>query len=377
MSFSLRCVLPGLMLFAAAHPVVKSADIWYAAPKPVQASSRTSLTPTVDGTPMASNGGTQSLDNPRTQGVVASTTLLNGALSTETEIAANRSGPAGEDPSGHMMRLGIVGSSRFARYGITYRTADQAFAQTPGQEQREAWGEWNTGAMSVRSLVGQRSRLQADAGGARLDQQYNRIDVAWNTPVWPRLGVSYVHNAPSTTTNTATLFPQTANGDRVEAAIGYGGAMWDATLASAIGTETDLNAHGTESRVQTETLTTSLRPSAVVTITPSVGYRVEQQTWSGTKMNSPSASLSMKYQQSAYLSMTAMGNYFSTRSSDKLVDIDMVGGKGVVTWELEPLREWKPQVQLEGGYNLQVNRLMPSPQNENFSGMLRLVLATM
>jgi hypothetical protein len=49
----------------------------------------------------------------------------------------------------------------------------------------------------------------------------------------------------------------------------------------------------------------------------------------------------------------------------------------VVTWELEPLREWKPQVQLEGGYNLQVNRLMPSPQNENFSGMLRLVLATM
>ena len=72
-----------------------------------------------------------------------------------------------------------------------------------------------------------------------------------------------------------------------------------------------------------------------------------------------------------------MGNYFGTRSSDKLVDLDMIGGKGVLTWELEPVRDWKPQLSLEGGYNFQVNRLMPSAQTENLSGLLRLVLATM
>jgi hypothetical protein len=55
----------------------------------------------------------------------------------------------------------------------------------------------------------------------------------------------------------------------------------------------------------------------------------------------------------------------------------MMGGKGMVTWQLEPVREWKPQLTVEGGYNLQVNRLMPSAQTENISGLLRFVLATM
>jgi hypothetical protein len=85
----------------------------------------------------------------------------------------------------------------------------------------------------------------------------------------------------------------------------------------------------------------------------------------------------MLYKQSQRLSMTAMGNYFSMRSSDRLIDFDMIGGKGIVSWELEPVRDWKPQLSFEGGYNLQVNRLIPSTQTENFSGLLRLVLATM
>jgi hypothetical protein len=85
----------------------------------------------------------------------------------------------------------------------------------------------------------------------------------------------------------------------------------------------------------------------------------------------------MNYKQSQRLSMTAMGNYLSMRSSDRLMDIDTIGGKGVLTWELEPMRDWKPQLTVEGGYNLQVNRLMPSAQTENLSGLLRFVIATM
>lgn len=378
MPVSLRCVLPGLMLLAA-NPVVKSADIWQPTPKPPLASYQTRLSPTVDGAPMVSSVGTPTaaLGTPRTEGVVASTTLLNGALTTETEVAANQSGQAGGDPSGRMMRLGVVASSRLLRYGMSYRTADETFAQAPGQQQKEAWGEWKNGALSIRSLVGQRSLLQADAGGTRVEQEYNRIDLAWKAPIWPRVGVSYVHNAPNATMNPANLFPQATNVDQVEAAIGYGGTAWDATLASALGTTTDPAQQGTESRVQTETLTAALHPATTMTITPALGYRVEQQPWSGTRLNSPSASLSMKYQQSDRLSLMAMGNYLTTRSSDRLADQDMIGGKGVLTWELEPIREWKPQVQVEGGYNLQVNRLMPSAQTENLSGLLRLVLATM
>jgi hypothetical protein len=231
--------------------------------------------------------------------------------------------------------------------------------------------------MAIRSTVGQRTRLQADAPENRLEQGYNRIDVSWNRPAWPRLGISYVHNAASNTMDALSLFPQRANHDRVEAAVGYGGAMWDATLVSGYGTETDLLQHAAESRVTTETLTASFHPAGILTITPMLGYRVEQQPWSSARINSPSASISMNYQQSKQLSMTAMGNYFSMRSSDGFVDFDMMGGKGVVTWQLEPVREWKPQLTVEGGYNLQVNRLMPSAQTENISGLLRFVLATM
>ena len=85
----------------------------------------------------------------------------------------------------------------------------------------------------------------------------------------------------------------------------------------------------------------------------------------------------MSYKESHRLSITAVGNYFALRSTDKLIDLDNIGGKGIVSWELEPLRDWKPQLSVEGGYNLQVNRLMPSAQTENISGLLRLVLATM
>jgi hypothetical protein len=275
-----------------------------------------------------------------------------------------------------MMRFGVIGAKGVMRYGMSYRTADLTFYEAPGQEQKEAWGEWRNGAMAIHSTVGQRTRLDADATGNRLEQGYNRIDVSWNRPAWPHLGLSFAHNAASKSMDALSLFPQRAVRDRLEAAVGYRGAMWDATLASGYGTETDLQ-HAADSRVQTETLTASFRPANIVTITPMVGYRIEQQPWSGARINSPSASLSLKYSQSQRLSMMAMGNYFSMRSSDRVVDFDMIGGKGVLTWEFEPVREWKPQLSVEGGYNLQVNRLMPSTQTENLSGLLRFVLATM
>lgn len=81
-------------------------------------------------------------------------------------------------------------------------------------------------------------------------------------------------------------------------------------------------------------------------------------------------------QQSRRLGISVMGNYSGMRSSDRLIDLDTVDGKGILTWGLEPVRDWTPLLSLEAGYNLQVNRLMPS-QTEDISGILRLVLATL
>ena len=117
-------------------------------------------------------------------------------------------------------------------------------------------------------------------------------------------------------------------------------------------------------------------PGKNITVAPTLDYRAEQQEWSGARIDSPSASLAMNYQQSRRLGISVMGNYSGMRSSDRLIDLETVGGKGILTWDLEPVRDWTPLLSLEAGYNLQVNRLMPS-QTEDISGILRLVLATL
>ena len=367
------------VVFLCNNPVWGSGDTWQVSPKPAEPSPyRTSVIPMADGTPIAPSSvrnPAPETDRPRNQGILATTTWLKGAFATETEMAVNQGGPGVEDPSARMMRLGLIGSTGLVRYGMTYRTADQAFSQGSGHERREAWGEWKNGAMAVRSTVGQRTDFTADAAGN--EQSYSRSEVSWNKAAWPHVALSYAQNAESQTMEALSLSPQKANPHRLEAAVGYRGAVWDAKLASVYGLETDQLQQGIESQVNTQTVMASFRPVDSLSITPTLGYRAEKQEWSGAKINSPSASLTMKYQQSQRLAMTAMGNYIGTRSSDKLVDLDMIGGKGVFTWELEPVRDWKPQLSLEGGYNLQVNRLMPSAQTENLSGLLRLVLATM
>ena len=365
------------VVFFCNNPVWGSGDTWQVSPKPAETFPyQTSVIPMTDGTPIAPSSVRNlapETDRPRTQGILATTTWLKGAFATETEVAVNQGGPGVEDPSARMMRLGLIGSTGLVRYGMTYRTADQAFYQGSGHERREAWGEWQSGAMAVRSTVGQRTDFTAEAAGN--EQRYSRTEVSWNKAAWPHVALSYAQNAESQTMEALSLSPQKANSHRLEAALGYRGAVWDAKVASGYGLETDQLQHGIESQVNT--VMASFRPVDSLSITPTLGYRAEQQEWSGAKTNSPSASLTMKYQQSQRLALTAMGNYFGTRSSDKLVDLDMIGGKGVLTWELEPVRDWKPQVSLEGGYNLQVNRLIPSAQTENLSGLLRLVLATM
>jgi hypothetical protein len=368
-----------VLILLIARPVSGSEDQWRMSPSPVETSLfQANVTPLINGSPLApASAGhlAPTNDRPHTKGLLASTKWLKGAFSTETEVASNEGTYAADHSSTRMRRLGITGSTKLFHYGMRYRTTDQPPFDRSGREQREAWGEWNIGTMAIRSAVGQqRTRIQDEAAGK---QSYNRIDVSWKKAAWPNVAFSYAQNVASHPTDSLSLFPQRPSPHTVEAAVGYGGAIWDARLSSRYGIETDLLNHGAESEVQTQTVTASLHPMYSLTITPTFGYRAERPEWSGARIDSPSASLSMNYKQSSRLSMTMMGNYFGLRSSDKLIDLDSIGGKGIVSWELEPLRDWKPQLSLEGGYNLQVNRLMPSAQTENFSGLLRLVLATM
>jgi len=170
------------VVFFCNNPVWGSGDTWQVSPKPAETFPyQTSVIPMTDGTPIAPSSVRNlapETDRPRTQGILATTTWLKGAFATETEVAVNQGGPGVEDPSARMMRLGLIGSTGLVRYGMTYRTADQAFYQGSGHERREAWGEWQSGAMAVRSTVGQRTDFTAEAAGN--EQRYSRTEVSWN-----------------------------------------------------------------------------------------------------------------------------------------------------------------------------------------------------
>lgn len=320
-------------------------------------------------------------ERPRTQGILASTTWLKGAFGAETEVANNRGtnsipGDTHADPADRMMRLNLVAASGPARYGMKYRTAGEAFYNEPDQSLREAWGEWKHGVTTVRSAIGRQwNNMAGDPNRTRLDQNYTRIGLSLEKALWPRLVVNYTQNTLNNAPDRIGLATQKINNHSLEATLKYDSATWNAGLTSSYIFGADLLHNGSDNLVKLQTVTASLRPLNTLTIIPTLGFRTEQQEWSGVRTDSPSASLSMNYKQSQQLLVTAMGNYSDVRSSDRLVDTKNIGGKGILAWDIQQSRGWTTLISLEGGYNLQTNRVMSSAETQDISGLLRFVLA--
>ncbi|MDE3040197.1 MAG: hypothetical protein KGJ82_06430 [Nitrospirota bacterium] len=324
-------------------------------------------------------------DRPRTQGLLASTTWLKGAFSTEAEVAANQGGTGGiqnampgqtDDPSTRMMRLGLRGSSGPIRYGVTYRHAGQAFYNQPDLTVKEVWGEWKEGVTTVTSAIGQQwNNVAVDPTRPRIEQQYGRVSLSWGQPAWPNVSLTVLQRAVASTLDPIGVAPQKTNDHTLETAIAYGRTRWNARFASSFSLESDLMRNGLDSRVKSQNLTAAFHPSNTLTIAPTLGYRAEQQEWSGVRIDSPSASLAMNFRQSQRLLIGATGAFSETRSSDRFMDLETVGGKGTVAWDLQTSHEWTTLLSFDAGYNRQFNRLVPSAQTEDVSGILRLVLA--
>ena len=345
---------------------------------------RASVTPTSYAPPVAPANVRElarETDGPRTQGILASTTWLKGAFAAETEVANNKSGNSipGDtqaDAAGRMMRLNLAATSGPARYGMTYRTAGEAFYNGPDQALKEVWGEWKQGRTTLRTAVGQQwNNVAGDPSRARLEQNYSRVGLSWNKALWPQLAVTYTQTVLNSAPDATSLAPQKTNNHSLEATLGYGGAAWNAGLASSYILGSDLSRNGSDNHVKLQTLTASLRPLNTLTITPTLGFRTEQQEWSGVRIDSPSAALTMNYKQSQRLLVSAMGNYSGVRSSDRLIDTENIGGKGILAWDLQQSRGWTTLMSLEGGYNRQTNRVMSSTETQDISGLLRLVLS--
>lgn len=327
-------------------------------------------------------------DQPRTQGLLAATTWLKGKFTTEAEIANNRGGTGWlegripgtthDDVSGRMIRVGLTGTAGLMRYGMTYRSAGQAFFNGADTAVREVWGEWRHGWTTLRSAIGQQwNNVAGDAGRSRLEQTYGRVGVGWSKPAWPSLTLTYARNSLSSTLDPIGIIPQRTHNHTLEAALAYNSARWNAMLASSYIIGNDLLRNGAENNIKMQLLTASFHPVNTLTIAPTFIYREELQQWSGVRIDSPSASLALHYKQSQRLLISAMGNYAGVRSSDRLVDLENLGGKGVLAWDLQQSAHWMALISLEAGYTRQTNHVMPSADTEDISGVVKVVLASL
>lgn len=325
-------------------------------------------------------------DRPQTKGIVAASTWLKGQFTTEGEVANNATNDAGmasridqrDDGSKRMVRMALTGTNGGFRYGINYRSAGKAFFNSPDQTVREAWAEWGLGIAKLRSSTGQVwNNVDLDPSRSRIQQGFNRIGVAVVKPAWPELSLTYSRSTVASTFDPTGTIPQRSHSNSMEAALAYSGLTWNARLSSSyILTNDDLRG-GAETTAFAQALTAVYRPFNTLTLTPTLSYRTETQSWSGAKVNTPMASLSLFYKQSRRLLVSAMGGYTSTTSSDKVTAMESIVGKGMFAFHLDPIYGHPTTISLEASYTNLTNRALSGFDSEDLSGLVRILVASL
>jgi hypothetical protein len=326
---------------------------------------------------------TSDTERARVERLMTTTNWFNGKVGTEAEVASSlpdvsspissNMGPTRTDASARMFRIGLTGSEGSLRYGMTFRHAGQGFLVTPDRASREIWGEWKTGWVTFRNAVGQTwNNVEGEAIRSRLEQTYGRVGLFLSRPLWPELSVTYARNSLNSALDPIGVAPQRSANHTIEGAVTLQRPGWDIRFASSYILASDLLRGDADSNIRAQTLSAILRPVSALTIAPALAYRQEIQSWSGVRINNPTASLALSYQQGPQLLFSAMANYSSARSSDGLLHNDNLKWRGVLDWAVYSSSEWVTRVGFEAGYHRLTNRIARSADTEDISGIVRL-----
>ncbi len=321
-------------------------------------------------------------ERPRIEQLLAKTTLFNGKVATEAEIAQSQTGATWltpsmmentrTDASVRMFRLGLTGSEGSLRYGFTFRHAGQGFLLTPDRASREVWGEWKTGWVTFRKAVGQTwNNVEGESTRSRLEQTYGRAGLLLNMPSWPELSVTYARNSVNSMLDPIGAAAQRSSNHTIEGAVFIHRPRWDLRLASSYILASDLLRDDLESNIRAQTFSAVLRPIDTLVITPAFTYRQEFRPWSGARTENPVASLAVSYEQDHRLLFSTVGNYGSSRSSDGFIHNETLRWRGIVDWAMYSSAEWTTKVAFEAGYNRANNRASRSNDTEDISGLVR------
>ena len=325
-------------------------------------------------------------ERPQTKGVGASSTWVKGQLTAEGEVANNATNDAGltsridqrDDGAKRMVRMALTGTNGTVRYGINYRSAGKAFFNSPDQTVREMWAEWGLGIAKLRSSSGQTwNNVDLEPNRPRIQQNVNRIGIALAKPAWPELSLTYARSALASSFIPAGMTPQRSQSNSMEAALTYTGLTWNARLSSSYILTNDEMRGGAQSTAFAQTLVAAYRPLNTLTLAPTLSYRSETQSWSGAKIQTPMASVSLLYKQSQRLLVRAIGGYTSTKSSDGLIETESIVGRGMFAFHLNPIYGHPTTLSLEASYTNTTNRAVAGVDTEDLSGLVRILVAAL
>jgi hypothetical protein len=196
-------------------------------------------------------------------------------------------------------------------------------------------------------------------------------------PDCPEFSLTYSRSQMATTFDPSGTTPQRSHSNSMEAALAYTGLTWNARLSSSLVVTSDLMKGGAESTALFQAFTGVFRPINTLTIAPTLSYRTETQSWSGAKVQTPTASVSLLYKQSQRSLLSAMGGYTSTTSSDRLIEIESIVGRGMFAFHLDPIYGHPTTISLEAAYTNTTNRTVAGADSEDLSGLVRVLVAAL
>lgn len=317
------------------------------------------------------------LEDHRVVSFLPRASLPEGKLTAEGELAyhATETSAGLGDSRQRLLRFGLSGAEGPFRYGASFRIAGTGFTSLQDQANREVCGEWQWGLARFRSSLSETwNNLENDPRRPRLTQAQGRLALTIAPPSWPELNLSYARSTSSTSLEPNASAAHRSESETLEAALSHGGATWSSRLSTLYSITTDRLHPGVETVGQSYGWSGTYRPTSALTIGPSLTLREDLQRWTGVRLDTPSASLSVSYVPDPVINLSAFGSYSHSQSSDNLVDSTSYKAKTVLSWTSES-RSWLRQTLLfEAGYANALDAVH-ARVTEELSGLVRLQLA--
>ncbi|WP_447974206.1 hypothetical protein [Nitrospira sp. Kam-Ns4a] len=279
------------------------------------------------------------------------------------------------DAQHRLLRFGATGTLGAFRCGLTYRSAGAAFLSVRDQVLREMWGEWQVGFARWRtSRTETWNNLEKVPSRARFLQDQRKTSLILAPAFWPELSLSYGRTVFSSTLEPAGMARQRSHLDTFEGALSIRGPVWTARLASLYSLRTDDYRSGLNTAGVVHAFSGSYQPDASLAIVPNLSLREDRQTWSGVRISTLAAALSVNYALDREFNFTTSTSYSETRSTDRLVDSGTFSAKGVVAWNFQTVSAVRCALSLDIGYKNVFDAIHPAVSMEDLYGLIRVQL---